>query len=176
MADDQDTPEVASIKSRIQSLLDSNKNKLDIDLTKDVIEFKPVNASLFTGSNSQATVSLGFKDENLKKDSSLDQLRSSFDFIALDRLPVPGLEGVPSQWQIYPQTSTSSFSEGVTLDQYDAKTQTLQITVKTQFFAIYGTVPQKNPIACSAAPKGTYLQVRRDIEGVIKLSAKLSFN
>jgi hypothetical protein len=175
MADDEDTPEVASIKSRIESYLDRHKNKIEIDLTKDPIDFKQHSGTLFTGHKAEVAVTLGFKDENLTKNSSLDQLRSSFNFIALDRLPVPGLDGVPSQWQIYPQTPISSFSEGVTLEQYDPNTQVLQLTVKTNFFAIYGTVPQQHPIACGRAPKGTYLQVRRDIEGIIKINAKLVF-
>ncbi|CAF2390654.1 unnamed protein product [Rotaria sp. Silwood2] len=115
-------------------------------------------------------------NEGLTKDSSLEQFRSNFNFIALDRLPVPGLDGVPSQWQIYPQTPISSFSEGVTLEQYNSNTQILQLNVQTRFFAIYGNIPQNPPIACAPAPKGTYLQVRRDIQGIIKLKAKLVFN
>jgi hypothetical protein len=176
MAAEQDTPEVASITARIESWLDKHNNKIDLDLTKDPIDFNQHSANLFTGSKPQVAITLGFKDENLTKNASLDQLRSAFDFITLDRLPVPGLDGVPSQWQIYPQTPISSFSEGVTLEQYDSKTQILKLTVQTNFFAIYGNVPQVHPIACGRAPKGTYLQVRRDIQGVIKIAAKLVFN
>jgi hypothetical protein len=121
-------------------------------------------------------ITLGFNDEGLTKDSSLNQLRSNFNFIVLDRLPVPGLDGIPTQWKIYPQTPMSSFSEGVTLEQYDPNTQILQLTVQTKFFAIYGTIPQKYPIADAPSPKGTYLQVRRDIQGVIQLRAQLIFN
>ncbi len=51
----------------------------------------------------------------------------------------------------------SSFSEGVTLEQYDPNTQILQI-------------------ADAPAAKGTYLQVRRDIYGVIRLRTKLVLN
>jgi hypothetical protein len=139
-----------------------------LDLTKDPIEFKPFGNTIFNGHAPQVSISLDFKDEGITKTSSLDQIRSSFNYIALDRLPVPGLHGVPPQWQIYPQTPISSFSEGVTFEQYDSNTQILQLTVQTRFFAIYGEVPQEL--------KGTYLQVRRDIQGVIKLRAKLVFN
>ena len=176
MANEQDTPEVASIKSHIESWLDTHKNKLELDLTNESIEFPRHSGTLFTSGTDQVAVTLGFNDEGLTKNSSLDQLRSSFNFIALDRLPVPGLHGVPSTWKIYPQTSMSSFSEGVTLEQYDPNTQVLRLTVQTQFFAIYGNIPQKHPIADAPAPKGTYLQVRRDIEGLIKINAKLVFN
>jgi hypothetical protein len=176
MANDEDTPEVASIKSSIESWLDTHNNKLELDLTKDPIEFNQLSSTLFNGNNSQVAITLGFKDEGLTKNSSLDQFRSNFDFIALDRLPIPGLDGVPSQWQIYPQTPVSSFSEGVTLKQYDSNTQILQLKIETRFFAIYGSVPQENLIACAPSPKGTYLHVERDIQGVIKLRAKLVFN
>ncbi|CAF2041816.1 unnamed protein product [Rotaria magnacalcarata] len=176
MADEQDTPEVASIIARIESLLDTHKNKLEIDLTHETIEFNQHSGSLFTGSKPQVTITLGFNDEGLTKDSNLTQFVANFNFIALDRLPVPGLDGVPSQWQIYPQTPISSFSEGVTLEQYDPNTQILKLSVQTGFFAIYGSVPQKHLIADARAPKGTYLQVRRDIQGVIKLNAKLVFS
>jgi hypothetical protein len=176
MADDQDTPEVAAIVSRIESWLDTHKNKIELDLTKDPIVFNQHSGTLFTGHGPQVSITLGFNDEGLTENSSLDQFRSNFNFIALDRLPVPGLDGVPSQWNIYPQTPISSFSEGVTLEQYNSNTQILQLKIETQFFAIYGTIPQKNPIMCGSAPKGTYLQVRRDIQGVIQLHAKLVFN
>jgi len=176
MADDQDTPEVAAIVSRIELWLDKHQNKLELDLTKDPIEFNRLTNTSFNGKASQVAITLGFKDENLTKNSSLDQFRSSFNYIALDRLPVPGLDGVPPQWNIYPQTPISSFSEGVTLDQYDPNTQILQLTIQTLFFAIYGSVPQQHRMACGPAPKGTYLQVRRDIQGLIKLHAKLDFN
>jgi hypothetical protein len=175
MADEEDTPEVASIKSRIESYLDSHKNKIEIDLTQGPIQFNRHSGTLFTGHESKVSITLGVKDENLTKNSSLDQLRSSFNFIALDRLPIPGLDGIPSQWVVYPQTPISSFSEGVTLDQYDPNTQILQLTVQTTFFAVYGTIPQQHQ-RCGPAPKGTYLQVRRDIQGIIKLHAKLVFD
>jgi len=176
MADDQDTPEVASIKSLIESWLDKHQNKLELDLTKNPIPFNQHSGTLFTSNEHQVAITLGFNNEGLTKDSSLDQFRSNFNFIALDRLPVPGLDGVPPQWNIYPQTPISSFSEGVTLDQYDPNTQILQLTIQTHFFAIYGSVPQQHQLACGPAPKGTYLQVRRDIQGLIKLHAKLDFN
>jgi hypothetical protein len=176
MADDKDTPEVAAITSRIESWLTAHQNKLELDFTGNPIDFKQHSGTLFTGTKPQVGITLGFNDENLTKDASLDKLRSSFNFVVLDRLPIPGLDGVPPQWQIYPQTPMSSFSEGVTLEQYDSNTQILQLNIQTTFFAIYGRVPQEHQMACGPAPKGTYLQVRRDIQGVINLRAKLIFD
>jgi hypothetical protein len=175
MADEQDTPEVASIVSHIQSWLKTHHNKLELDFTKDPIEFGGSSTD-FTSRNPQLAIILGFNDEGVTKDSSLDQIRANFNYIALNKLPVPGLEGVPPKWEIYPQTPISSFSEGVTFENYDTHTQILQFTVQTSFFAIYGRLPQKNPVACAPSPKGTYLQVREDIQGHIKIRAKLVFN
>jgi hypothetical protein len=173
---DKYPPAVAAIVSTIESWLDKNNSKIDLDLSKDPITFEQVTPSLFTGTKPQVRITIGFTDENLTKAASLDQLRSSFSFIALDRLPLPGLNGIPSQWEVYPQTPMSSFSEGITLDQYDPNTQILKLTVQTKFFAIYGNIPQV-PMLCDApAPEGTYLQVRRDIQGAIKIAAKLPLN
>jgi hypothetical protein len=176
MVADQDTPEIVAIKSRIETWLDTHNNKLELDLTNNPIEFNQHSGCLFTSHEPQVAITLGFQDENLTKHSSLDQLRSSFSFIALDRLPVPGLDGIPSHWQIYPQTPISSFSEGVTFEQYDPNTQILKLIIRTGFFAIYGDNPTQPRMADAPAPKGTYLQVRRDIQGDIKLRAKLVFN
>ncbi|CAF1469453.1 unnamed protein product [Adineta steineri] len=176
MAGEQDTQEVAAIKTQIESWLKTNNNTLKLDLTNNTLDFKKICDTLFTSDQATIRITLGFKDDNLTKNSSLDQFRSSFNFVALDRLPIPGLDGVPSQWNIYPQTPMSSFSEGVTLEHYDPNTQTLQIHIQTKFFAIYGSVPQEHPMMDAAAPNGTYLQVRRDIKGDIKLNAKLNFN
>ena len=174
MADEDDTPETTSIKPHINSWLDAHQNKLDLDLTNESIEFKQHSGNLFT-SHGNVSVTLGFRDGCAIKNSTIKQLRSNFNFITLDTLPVPGLDGIPSEWQIYPQTPSSSISEGVTLEQYDASTQVLKLVIRTQFFAIYGHLPQ-TIVICGPSPRGTYLQVRRNIQGTIKLNAKLDFN
>ena len=174
MADEDDTPETTSIKSRINSWLDAHQNKLDLDLTNESIEFKQHHDNLFT-SHGNVCVTLGFKDGRATKNSTIEQLRSNFNFITLDTLPVPGLDGIPSEWRILPRTPSSHVSEGVTLEQYDPSTQVLKLVIRTQFFAIYGHTPQAI-VSCGSSPKGTYLQVRCNIQGTIKLNAKLDFN
>jgi hypothetical protein len=169
-------PEVAAIVSTIESWLDKNNSKIDIDLSKDPIEFEQVTSTLFTGTKPQVRITIGFTDENLTKNASIDQLRSGLNFVALDRLPLPGLSGIPPQWELRPQTPMSSFSEGITLEQYDPNTQILKLNIKTEFFAIYGQIPQEHKIADRSLPKGTYLQVRRDIQGTIKVAVKLVFS
>lgn len=176
MADDQDTPEVAALKSRINSWLDRSNNRIEIDLRNKSLTFQPITDTLFSADEGDVRITIGFKDGSLTKNSSVDQFRENFNFVALDRLPCPGLEGVPSQWILHPQTPMSSFSEGVTIEQYDPNTQVLQMKIDTNFFAIYGSVPQQFMIADAPAPKGTYLQVRRDIQGIIHVRGKLVFN
>jgi hypothetical protein len=160
MADEKDTPEVASIKSKIESWLDAHNNQIKLDLTGDDIDL-------------QNQVSIGFSDGGIASGDSLDKIRSRFNYIGFNHLPVPGLQGIASNWDIYPQTPISTFSEGVTFDKYDSNTQSLYLTVNTQFFAIYGSKHQTGPrMACAPSPPGTYLQVRRDIEGIIRLRLK----
>ena len=176
MADDeQDTPEVAQIRSNIESWLDRNQNNIRYDLTNSPINFNRHSDSLFTGNADHLAITLGFNNGSIGPGSSLNELRACFSFIALDRLPVPGLQGVPSKWKIHPQTPMSSFSEGVTLQEYDSHTRTLTVHVNTRFFAIYGSVPPEFPIACGRAAPGTYLQVRRDIGCDLKFKAQLVF-
>ena len=175
MAEEQKTAEVVAIESQIESYLDKHHNKIELNLTSAPIKFGQHDGTLFTAGQDQVSMTLGFKDANVNKNDTLEKLRSNFNFITLDRLPVPGLTGVPAQWEIYPQTPTSSFSEGVTLESYDPHSQTLAIRVQTNFFAIYGNIPQTNRVACGRAPAGTYLQVRREIQGDIRVRAQLVF-
>ena len=175
MASEQKTEEVRAIEGRIESYLDEHRNKIEVNLGNTPLEFSQHSGTLFTAGQDKVAMTLGFKDGNIKKNDSLEKLRSNFNFVALDRLPVPGLSGVPAQWEIYPQTPISSFSEGVTFESYDPQTQVLAVRVQTNFFAIYGRIPQEHPIADRGAPAGTYLQVRRDIQGDIRVHAKLVF-
>ncbi|UJR10702.1 hypothetical protein I4U23_014895 [Adineta vaga] len=174
MSDDQETPEVAAIQAQLGSWLDSHR-QLKLDLTNPPLDFKKINNSIFNTDQNKVRISIGFTSENLTKNSSLEDFQSSFSFVALDHLPIPDLHGIPSQWDIYPQTPMSSFSEGVTFEQYDPSTQILQLNIETRFFAFYGRIPQEHYIADAGLPKGTCLQLRRDFEGSIKLRAKLHF-
>ena len=174
-ANDEYPPEVRAIVSTIESWLDKNDNKIDLDLSQDPIDFKQLAPALFIGTKAKVRITLIFTNENSIKDASLDQLRSSIDRVALDKLPLPGLDGIPPQWEVHPQTRWSSFPEGITLNHYDPNTHILKFTVQTNFFAICGYIPQVPSILDAPAPKGTHLQVRRDIQGVIKIAARLIF-
>lgn len=176
MADNDTTPEVAVIEAKIQAWLQQNQNQFQLDLTKSPINFKKHSDTLFSANDDQLYITLGFSDATLNQNSTLEQFQAAFNFVALDNLPLPGLTGIPSQWKLRPQTPMSSFSEGVTLEQYDSSTQILQLTIDAKFFAVYGNIPQQHVLMDAPSPKGTYLQVRQDFQGVIKLNAKLNFD
>jgi len=102
-------------------------------------------------------MSLGFSGP-ITPNTPLAKLKESFKYIALNRLPTPGLaiEG----WQIRPQTPRSSFSQGVEFLSY--KNGQIKLRVKTQFFALYGRQNPSGPILADAPlPKGTYFQIRK---------------
>ena len=166
-----------ALENIVRSWLDSHHNQLNLDLTHPPITFKQNSdyASMFATESDSVRITIGFKTEDLNKNSSLDDFLSSFNYIALDRLPLPGLHGIPSEWDVYPQTPMSSFSDGVRFEHYDPASQILKLDILTDFFAIYGQIPQQHYIADASLPKGTYFQVRRDFQGSIKLHAKLNF-
>ena len=176
MSGNDSTPEVAAIEAKIQAWLQQNQNKFQLDLTQNPLEFKKHSDTLFSASQDQLYITLGFNEAGLNQNSTLADFQSAFNFVALDKLPLPGLDGIPPQWKLRPQTPMSSFSDGVTLEKYDPSTQTLKLTIQTNFFAVYGNIPQEHPIMDAPAPKGTYLQVRQDFQGDIQLNAKLDFS
>ena len=55
-------------------------------------------------------------------------------FIALDKVPTPGLEVIG--WEIKPMTPVSSFQNGVEIRSYENGIAT--ISVKTSCFCLYG--------------------------------------
>ncbi|CAF0945247.1 unnamed protein product [Adineta ricciae] len=167
-----------ALENIVRSWLDRHHNQLDLHLTHPPITFKKSSdyPFMFTADTDNVRITIGFKTESLNKDSSLDDFYSNFNYIALDHLPLPGLHGIPSEWDVYPQTPMSSFSDGVRFEHYDPASQILKLDIETNFFAIYGQLPQQHYMADASLPKGSYFQVRRDIQASIKLHAKLNFN
>ena len=101
-------------------------------------------------------MSLGFSGK-ITPNTPLKTLKQQFKYIALNRLPTPGLavEG----WQIRPRTPRSSFRDGVEFLSY--KNGKIKLRVKTKFFALSGRdtrvlVPMDAP-----SPKGAYFQIRK---------------
>ena len=111
-------------------------------------------------------VTLGF-DGQFDKNSTLKQLKSGFKYIALDRLPTPGLD--QGGWNIRPQTPISSFKDGVEI--VDFKDGKITLHVKTKFFALYGNDPSVIVPADAPSPEGSYFQIRKSFPLDLKLVA-----
>lgn len=129
---------------------------------------RPVNDHLFAFEGQDLYIGLGFRVPP-KPTSSLKELQASLAHVALDHLPVPGLQA--PAWETYLQTPTSSFKQGVTLESWEEGV--LRFRVKTKFFAFRGQ--QKNLLvpADAGLPEGTYFQVRRDFEGDLTFVGRL---
>jgi hypothetical protein len=114
-------------------------------------------------------LTLGFAGK-IDKTTPIDEARAKFKYIALDRVPTPGL--VAPGWEVFPQTPVSSFRDGVEL--VSLEQGVLKIHVQTNFFAIYGRNPSV-PLASDApAPKDAYFQLREKLLLDLTLSAPLS--
>ncbi len=115
-------------------------------------------------------VSLAFKGE-LSPDTTKETLQDRFWYVALDRLPTPGLD-LPG-WEVRPQTPTSSVREGVEVLEYgDGR---LKIRVRTGFFALYGRDPSVLVPADAPSPPGSYFQIRRRFQLDLTLDAPVKF-
>lgn len=114
-------------------------------------------------------VNLGFSGK-IEPDTPLEKAKAMLKYIALDRVPTPGLtiEG----WDLRPRTPVSSFKEGVEL--VGLKDGELSIQVNTRFFALYGRNPNVLVPADAPSPKGSYFQIRQNIPFDLKLTAPLT--
>lgn len=119
-------------------------------------------------------VSFAFHGE-LSADTPLKTVKKKFWYVALDRLPTPGLD-LPG-WEVRPQTPASSVTKGVEILAYhDGK---IRLRVRTKFFALYGRdpsvlVPADAP-APAPAPAGSYFQIRKEFPLDLTLEAPFAF-
>ncbi|CAF1192448.1 unnamed protein product, partial [Didymodactylos carnosus] len=183
MADESDTPEVSELKQKINKWLDEHKNVLELNIretspnhglvgyysvigqTQNFTQCGTAPDSLFIHSADNMYFNIGFA-EKISRTDSVDTLRKQFQFVALDKLPMPDLQA-PSNWIITPQTPISSFSDGVTIESFE--NGRIRYHIDTNFFAVYGNIPQEHPIMDAPSPPGTYLQVRRNFQGKITI-------
>jgi len=115
-------------------------------------------------------LSLAFKGE-LSADTPKKTLQGRFWYVALDRLPTPGLD-LPG-WDVRPRTPTSSIREGVQVLAYgDGK---IKIRVQTGFFALYGRDPSVLVPADAPSPPGSYFQIRKKFPLDLTLEAPFKF-
>lgn len=128
----------------------------------------PINDHLFAFREGNLYIGLGFS-EPPSSNSTLEELRATFKHIALDRIPVPGVEA--TNWETRLQTPRSSFKEGVTLESW--KDGVLRIRVQTEFFAAYGRRTDIRIPADARMPKGTYFQIRQPIKADLVIEGRL---
>lgn len=177
MDNNGNTSVAATLQDRVKAFLDAKQNKLSWDLTDNPIVFKQHGGNLFSSTQDlNLSLSFGFQGEHMTENTTPDQFRSNFAHFAINCLPLPGLDDIPSNWTIYPQTPMSAFSDGITLEDYDPNTQILKIHIQTKFFAIYGNDNSIQLMADAPAPEGSYFQLRQNAQGDIKLHAKLDFD
>lgn len=101
--------------------------------------------------------------------TSLETMQKNFWFATLDQLPTPGLD-VPG-WKIKPQTPRSSFKDGVKLLKFGQGE--INVSIKTEFFALYGRDPGILVPADAPAPANSYFQIRKKFPLDLTLSAPL---
>lgn len=115
-------------------------------------------------------VSVAFHGE-LSAETPLKTLKEKFWYVALDRLPTPGLD--LSGWEVRPQTPTSSIEKGVEVLAYrDGK---IKVRVRTKFFALYGRDPSVVVPADAPAPPSSYFQIRKEFPLDLTLEAPFAF-
>ncbi len=114
-------------------------------------------------------VNLGFAGK-VEKTTPLETLKAKFKYVALNRVPTPGL-AVPG-WDIRPRTPVSSFKDGVEFVSY--KDGLLTVKVNTKFFALYGRDPKVLFPQDRAAPKGSYFQIRKNFPLDLTLTAPVT--
>lgn len=116
-------------------------------------------------------ITLGFKD-SVTLESTTEELRKNFKYIALDKLPTPGLS--EEGWEISPRTPVSSFQDGVEiLDFRDGK---ITLRVKTSFFALSGRDTQILVPADAPMPAGSYFQLRNNFDLDLTIVAPVESN
>jgi hypothetical protein len=156
-------PTSAEAKAAAEKWLADHKEKgLILNIKEDKTGFvgRPITGSqstMFVYQRPGWYINLGFAGKVTPK-MTVEQVRKQFKYVALDRLPLPGLD-VPG-WEVRPRTPVSSFKEGVEIVDY--KDGRIQLKVKSRFFAIYGRDPSVLVPADAPSPPSAYFQVRRD--------------
>ena len=126
-------------------------------------------STMFVFSDDHWSITLGF-DSAVDGKTPLATLRQKFSYIALDKVPTPGLK-IPG-WEIQPLTPISSLrkAEGAVeiLAGGDGR---ISLRVKTHFFALSGRDPGVLVPADAPSPPGSYFQIRERFELDLTLEA-----
>ena len=115
--------------------------------------------TMFILSDDNWYITLGFEGE-VTEDSTVETLRDKWSYIALDKVPTPGL--AVDGWEIKPRTPVSSLRKASGAVEFvEAKDGKVTIRVKTSFFALYGRKLGVLVPADAGLPEGTYFQIRK---------------
>ena len=114
-------------------------------------------------------VTLGFSGA-ISASTDVNTVRARLKYVALDRLPTPGLE--VKGWEIKPRTPVSSFKRGVEIVEF--RDGVIKLRIKTQFFALYGRDPGVLVPADASMPKSAYFQIRQAFPLDLTLEAPIS--
>ena len=102
-------------------------------------------------------VTVSFKTP-LQPEMTLPEIEAAFQYIALDRLPTPGLEA--KGWNFRPQVKSASISKGVTFLAYDKGI--LKLKVQTECYALFARIPQAPELTDAKAPRDSFFQLHHE--------------
>jgi hypothetical protein len=135
---------------------------------KSPLPSKRINDRLFAFQEGDVYIGIGFKKAPANT-STLQELRQTFAHLALDRIPVPGIDA--KHWETRLRTPRSSFREGVTIESWEAGV--IKLRVRTEFFAAGGRRTDILVPADAGMPEGTYFQIRRPIRADFLIEGRL---
>lgn len=175
-------PEVDALESQVHEWLESINYTLKLDLqefdpNKGLVEqISPGNPNepYFVHDNQSQGIyfNIGFS-KKITPRSTIQDLRRSFSYVALDSLPMPGFVS-PRNWSIRPLTPYSSFQEGVMIKSFE--NNRIEYSIDTQFFAVSGDKQDdvQKPCGRPSSP-GTYFSVENSFRGLININMAMSF-
>jgi len=114
-------------------------------------------------------ITLGFNG-TIGPDTPLETVRKQVAYIALDRVPTPGLK--VQGWDIWPRTPRSSLRKGIEILAYGGGR--IKLRVKWEFYALYGRDPSIEVPADASAPKDSYFSIRKSFPLDLTLDAPLA--
>lgn len=172
-AADSSTPPAAEVRQAAQTWLDGLGGKpyratLRATDGKFPLLGKAINDHMFAFVDEEVSIGLGFSKAPAK-DSTLEDLRSTFSYLALDRIPVPTVRA--KNWETRLMTPVSSFKDGVILESW--KDGVLRLRVTTRFFAASGRRLDVEVPADAAMPPDSYFMIRQPVQGELVVEVKL---
>lgn len=129
--------------------------------------------SVYWLNNKEWSVQLGFQGK-VQAGDSVESLKKRFKYMALDKIPAPGLE--VKGWNIHPRTGIAAFRDGVEIREY--KRGIIKFSVTTKCDCLSGAVLKDllGPLPDDVSlPKGTYFQLRQEIPLEITFEGPLGF-